>query len=1653
MSFSETTRTQLEKFASEFYTQALNLTLANPLLRLPTGVRGTRFLEVPFDKMQLIADALSVSGRSVTFIGEDASRTEQQLAKQSLLPHSNGTLRITLPLKHALVEAILRKIAKQHDELLEKRGLPCAFLALGVLNWTADDGKETRAPLLLIPVDIEQEADATLLKTIVKLTPTDRDSTENPALREYLKLKHQLHLPHFSVELEPNAANILPWLHNEVSQLVSTKPSWKISDGVTFGLFDCGAIAADCNVANWTFPLHERPLLKKFFLSTDTNRVEPIDPTFQPSSLVLEADGSQLDALYNVSRGSSIVLHGPPGSGKSQTIVNLIAQAISAGKSVLFVAQKPEAAHVVQRRLAERGLSPFCTLLVPTGDSRNTKSAMLEGLKRREKLRRPSEVVLQPEIAQLEQKISMLNGHANALSLVLPQFQMTARDILAELALLSLKGVPSVKRSKISLPSTIGSFSGAVQSLDLLAKIRGQISDVAFGVLGGLRPLRGQLAHEAAFSLLADSKSMKQFAEAIRKQELELERDGCPALPRVLEALGELANSMPPCTPFLDPYALDRAFRLRHRRAPDALKRMISAKSQFAETQGRIPNCRDLLHSPQLGTARELASDAELLNRYRISESSITKLLKFATAVDGLQVSLANGDAAFGNGPVRRLLAQADDFVHWQSIVTLLEALNRPEAARSFLVETMKTGTPTLSHVNEVRGESIAVSDLRIRATPLYTPEHLPSASELRITQSAIASRNSLVRRLLGSLTDPQYRTAKKVARHLLLPSVARKEWPAALSLCVDLQAAEQCWRTSLVTAGARADSRANAVEWTNAFEWLEKVIKLGHDARLSPSDVWMAACEIERLQATSSELELLKSAANICHSEVLRSGLGKVLTHTTVSFQSICDALCTLVKACRNAEQLSRVLGLENSATAAVVMSDALLLAKLRDTLTALEKDSDSKDLFGTDFRGVDTNTAPFECDASWIRECLGTHHTLWQSILDWVFSEHAALARRGAVIHQFTKSLTQQCRPLLDVVSRYQANHSFEGSAAALSVGTGGTLDSVARVADAILQHEAEVHEIFNLGIQTFQCAECAGEGIIWRFNLGRLSAKQLVPCYRRTVFEAVLSDDTSLAPLLNFDRISIDDAIASLPSLDQTLRNSNAKLLVRKLLDREVPKGISNGRVREYTELGYIRQLLGLTKPRFEVQDLLNRSGNAIRAMQPCVIATPSSVSEFLPRDSQMFDLLIMDEASQIPPSAAFGSIARAKQAVIVGDPQQLPPTRFFMAGTGDAGADDEDSEGITDVESILQRAISSLLNVHLCGHYRSRHHSLIAFSNKRFYEQRLIVTPSVAPRSSKLGVVAHYLQEARYSASKNEIEAQTVANRAMEHLCSGSTETLGIVAFNVAQAALIETHLEALASSSHEKFGAYSRAKMHKDPLFIRNLESVQGDERDVIFISYTYGPDAASGEVYQRFGPMGQAGGSRRLNVLVTRARNRVEVFHSLLPTQIVADSEGAKVMREYLEYARQTPDFDFSTGAFESDFEAEVAHAIERISEELVVRPQVSCDKFRIDIGLSLRSNPDRFILGIECDGATYHSSTNARDRDLIRQTILEHHGWRIHRVWSTAWWKNSAAEHERLIAAVKSAIKCEAASSLPASSAATLPSRGAKRSDQRSAD
>ena len=468
---------------------------------------------------------------------------------------------------------------------------------------------------------------------------------------------------------------------------------------------------------------------------------------------------------------------------------------------------------------------------------------------------------------------------------------------------------------------------------------------------------------------------------------------------------------------------------------------------------------------------------------------------------------------------------------------------------------------------------------------------------------------------------------------------------------------------------------------------------------------------------------------------------------------------------------------------------------------------------------------------------------------------------------------------------------------------------------------------------------------------------------------------------------------------------------------------PAGINASSPRDKTNMWLLRHELGKQKRHIPIRQLVKRAGAALQALKPCFMMGPLSVAQYLEPGTVHFDLIVMDEASQLRPEDALGAIARGKQLVVVGDPKQLPPTNFFdRIMDSDDDEEQEAADVFTGSESILDICQQLFHPVRtLRWHYRSQHESLIAFSNHHFYDGKLIIFPSPFDRNSRLGVRYRYVKNGIYQDRQNLVEASRVADAVLEHILKYPHESLGVVTLNQTQRDLLDDLLDKKLQDN----AAVANYKDHWEnegfPFFVKNLENVQGDERDVIFISTTFGKSPNSNKVRQNFGPISRADGWRRLNVLFTRARRKVDVFSSMQPEDIYVDEKtlrGTKALRDYLEYVKNgiLTTFNPTGREADSDFELSVKDLLQSKGYEVIA--QLGVAGFFIDLAVRNPDRPGEFLAAVECDGATYHSSKSARDRDRIRQSILESLGWkdRIWRIWSTDWFYNPRRASDQLI-------------------------------------
>jgi very-short-patch-repair endonuclease len=486
-----------------------------------------------------------------------------------------------------------------------------------------------------------------------------------------------------------------------------------------------------------------------------------------------------------------------------------------------------------------------------------------------------------------------------------------------------------------------------------------------------------------------------------------------------------------------------------------------------------------------------------------------------------------------------------------------------------------------------------------------------------------------------------------------------------------------------------------------------------------------------------------------------------------------------------------------------------------------------------------------------------------------------------------------------------------------------------------------------------------------------------------------------------------------------IDNQLTKLQREQLAAKIDQHKVPEGNNSGKVKDRTQLALLKHEAGKKTRHESIRSLMLRAPEALQGLKPCFMMSPMAVAQYLPAGKVHFDIIVMDEASQMRPEEALGAISRGSQLVVVGDPKQLPPTSFFSRQGGDDDEDSDETSLAQDSESILEAAMPLFKLRRLRWHYRSRHESLIAFSNKAFYDSNLVVYPSPHRESNEFGVKFVRVARGRFVEQRNVEEADIVAKAIEHHLLHRPEESLGVVAMNVKQAEQIDRALEQLAKQNPALQEAFSRNEESDEPLFIKNLENVQGDERDVIYISTTYGPMEIGGSVPQRFGPINGADGWRRLNVLYTRSKKRMQVFASFTASDVVAtgtSSRGVLALRDFLQFAESghMPHIRETGRASDSDFEVAVIEALERHGYQC--EPQVGVAGFFIDLAVRDPGQPGRYLMGIECDGAAYHSAKSARDRDRLRQSVLEQLGWRIRRIWSVDWFRNAKLQLEPIL-------------------------------------
>ena len=522
--------------------------------------------------------------------------------------------------------------------------------------------------------------------------------------------------------------------------------------------------------------------------------------------------------------------------------------------------------------------------------------------------------------------------------------------------------------------------------------------------------------------------------------------------------------------------------------------------------------------------------------------------------------------------------------------------------------------------------------------------------------------------------------------------------------------------------------------------------------------------------------------------------------------------------------------------------------------------------------------------------------------------------------------------------------------------------------------------------------------------------ISLKYLKVSSKAVVYNQLAKEIRSEELIKQFGVLEHNSLVDEFKSVDNSLKELQAKKIAHKVSQGQLKVGNSSGKVGTYTEVSLIKHEAGKAKKHIAIRNLLTRAKESIKVLKPCFMMSPMSVAQYLESGEFNFDMLVMDEASQIKPEDAVGSIVRTDTIVIVGDPKQLAPSSFFDTQNNDEDEDEEDQNTLEVSESILSAVSPILIKRKLSWHYRSRHESLIQFSNKNFYDSELVLFPSSTNKSDDMGVKFDYVHDGRFKDRKNVNESKKVVEIIKRCLRKNVELSIGVVAMNAVQQDEIDKEFH-LALREDDELNVLHEKNKESDSLFIKNLENVQGDERDIIIISMTYGPETVGGRVAQRFGPINSKDGWRRLNVLFTRAKMCMHVISTMKFSDILVSntsSKGVKALQSFLKYAEKgISSNEVYTGKEpDSDFEISVIKKLKDKGYDSV--PQLGVSGYFLDIAVRDPGNPSKFLMAIECDGATYHSAKSRRDADRLRQEILEAQGWKVKRIWSTDWFENS---------------------------------------------
>ncbi|EGJ51741.1 DUF4011 domain-containing protein [Desulfocurvibacter africanus] len=1543
--------------------------------------------------------------------------------------HIDDALQTPLPARQ--LERRCVNILRMAKRSLEETGVNILHLAIGFLEWVDPaNGRGGRAPLILIPLEISKRSTrANRFEFYVKYSEGEIET--NLSLAELCKQQYGVDLPAFESE-----AGSPEKYFEEVAKAVAGQEGWKVVREMVLGFFSFAKLRLYRDLDPTIWPgntLIEDPTVQALLIGrgeqgsgssfgpdTDLDAM----PEAQSIPLVMRADSSQELAVLNVLKsGRDTVIHGPPGTGKSQTITNLIAAALTAGKTVLFVAEKKAALDVVRSRLDGAGLGVFCFEL---HSHKARKERIHADLTKRLKAMFPPAHELENTRQLLLRERDKLRVYYAFLRKEIGRGGFTVSDILwgTQRWRCEAGGLQIQYRPASPFELTRIEIDDNATWLRDFSTVLATLSDEALSAWQGYVPLG--LDRESVAELRIMLKSLDVSATRVASL-----ASGIEGLVDTSLAMVEFSE-IDPAVFTTAPSDLDQGFLalIVAEEAASAARehaRIVCRYQDLKQSAAVLRNASTETPQEQLG---DLLKRAAQLWRLGLADLQVLALGEFLIRIDRLVDRIAEAKAS--------VAALSPFFAYAPSNLSGLKAC---VSIQSYLDDAPECLSLHAHPKHALKLAAIKYDSIKTECTKLQLGfdalrsavhlEKLPDTGTMREWASRLSNASFFAKRL-----SPAVRQVKRQVRSVL-----------------------QGGTLSVWEAPPRLLTLADLLDSYNSLTADEDVTALlgprfrGLDSDWQELDSMIVWCQglVEKLGSEAKALTFLGSYLDN------KETLSRVAADLDQAVQRLCNELESLppsvrTEACLDSMHTAAlnlktavVEGLESFRTARIpdqlrideVLTSIQALLEAKGIEKQVADDSTSASLLGAYRLGFDADTRQQGAHLAW-RESLCAQ-LQGTGVAAWVLQDDS----RGrthllAQLHGAAQDYAGQRRSIF----QFFENHGSFNAAVWLGREEGSIpLESVARKAR---QAESFCKDLIAYGDYMALRNRLANAGMDSLANLittHRLGPDRAEACYRYAFFVAAAAAIFERHPqLAEIQGVLFENCRERFKGHAAKLRQLERRQIAAVTAARPVPQGEAGPRAADFSDLNLIVRELGKKKRHIPIRRLVERAGQALLALKPCFMMSPMSVAQYLIPGQLHFDMVVMDEASQLRVEDALGAIARGTQAVVVGDPKQLPPTNFFKR----FGGDEDEEEEITDMESVLDLACPFFNNTTLRWHYRSVHESLIEFSNEQFYDHELVFFPSACPKEQGVGVFRHYIEDGVFKGKRNAPEALAVVKAVQEHYHKCPKMSLGVATSNIEQRDLILTYIDKLKESDPLLKERLDAEEDSPRALFVKNLENVQGDERDVIFISTTYGPPEKGLRPMQRFGPINSDVGWRRLNVIITRAKHSLHVFTSLRSSDILVkdrSSRGLIAFHDYLHYLEtgRTTDRGLATGkAPDSDFEIAVAKALQQQGYTTVY--QVGVAGFFIDIGVLDRRTGSRYLLGIECDGATYHSARSVRDRDILRQEMLESRGWTIHRIWSTDWFKSPEREIQRVLERLRQ-LEAGYASNGPEQPAASSPS------------